>query len=217
MALFWKELHDTTVVNTTIQNFTTAGATFAEVISQPGNSSAVGKVKGAEFGYRQTYDFLPGVLSGLGIDTNYTLLTSDGVPQSVLNETSANVGANVLPTVNLSRLPLQGLSKQTFNAAGIYDKGPFSARLAWEWRSRFLLTTRDVIVPYAPIMSENHGQLSASAFYSITPHIKLGFEGANLTDSITRTTQVLNNDLFRVPRAWFISDRRYSAVLRCTF
>jgi hypothetical protein len=119
--------------------------------------------------------------------------------------------------VNLARLPLQGLSKQTFNVSGIYDKGPVSARLAWEWRSRFLLTARDVIVPFAPIEAENHGQLSASAFFSITPHIKIGVEGANLTDSVTRTSQVLNDQLLRVPRSWFISDRRYSAVIRGNF
>jgi TonB-dependent receptor len=217
LATFYKRLHDVIVNNSSLVPYTNNGQTFNMVQTQPGNSSATGTVRGVEFGYRQTYDFLPGLLSGLGLDTNYTLLWSSGVPQSTLSSTDPDVGAGRVANINTALLPLECLSKQTFNAAGIYEKGPVQARLAWSWRSKFLLTTRDVIVPYAPIMNENIGQLDASFFYNVTTNIKLGFQGANLTDSITRTSQVLNDHLLRAGRSWFIEDRRYSLIVRATF
>jgi hypothetical protein len=89
--------------------------------------------------------------------------------------------------------------------------------VAWSWRSAFLLTARDVIVPNAPIMNENTGTLSASAFYNLTPQIKIGVQGANLLDNVTKTSQILNNQLLRAPRSFFIEDRRVSLILRATF
>jgi hypothetical protein len=114
-------------------------------------------------------------------------------------------------------LPLEGLSKQSYNATVFYNKGDWDARVAWSWRSAFLLTARDVIVPYAPIMNENTGTLSASAFYTVYRGIKIGIQGENLLDNITRTSQILNDQLLRAPRSFFIEDRRISFIVRATF
>ena len=35
-------------------------------------------------------------------------------------------------------LPLQGLSRQTINFAVMYESGPISARIAYNWRSKYL-------------------------------------------------------------------------------
>ena len=50
-----------------------------------------------------------------------------------------------------------------------YEKGPMSIRVAYNWRSKFLLTESDVIFPYFPIWNAATGTLDASAFYTITP------------------------------------------------
>jgi hypothetical protein len=54
-------------------------------------------------------------------------------------------------------------------------------------------------------------------FYNITKNIKLGVQAANLTDALTRESQVLNDSLLRAPRSFFMEDRRYSIILRATF
>ena len=53
----------------------------------------IGKIFGFEFGFQQTFDFLPKPLDGLGVSANYTILHSDGVPQSTLSSTDPDVGA----------------------------------------------------------------------------------------------------------------------------
>jgi TonB-dependent receptor len=213
-AVFYKRLADVIVNNTSLQQFTNAGVTLPVIVTQPGNSPSVGKVEGAEIGYQQQYDFLPKPFDGLGLSFNYTYLHSSGVKQSTLSDTDPTVGAGLVANIDTSLLPLQGLSKQTYNVEVFYSKYGVDARLAWNWRSAFLLTTRDVIVPYAPIMNENTGSLDGSFFYDITPQIKVGVQAANILDSITRTSQILDNQLLRTGRSWFISDRRVSLIVR---
>ncbi|OYX95328.1 MAG: hypothetical protein B7Y78_05290, partial [Caulobacter sp. 35-67-4] len=92
-----------------------------------------------------------------------------------------------------------------------------SARLAYNWRSDFLLTVRDVIVPFAPIMNEATGQLDGSLFYTVNPKMKIGVQGVNLLNETTMTSQVLNDELLKTGRSWFMNDRRYTFVVRASF
>lgn len=217
VALFYKRLEDVTVNNTVLQPFTNNGATFDVVVTQPGNAEETGTVKGFEVAYQQFYSMLPSPWDGFGINANYTYINSDGVSQSTLSSTDPDVGAGRVSNVDLGLLPLQGLSEHNANFAAIYEKGPISARIAYNWRSEFLLTVRDVIVPFAPIMNEDTGQWDASVFYTLNKNYKIGIQGVNLGNEITRTSQVLNNDLLRAGRSWFMNDRRFTFVLRGTF
>jgi outer membrane receptor protein involved in Fe transport len=72
-------------------------------------------------------------------------------------------------------------------------------------------------VPNSPVYAEKYGQLDASIFYAVTPAIKMGFQGVNLTNSITRTSYVINDDLLTRPRNWFIADRRFTFSIRASF
>lgn len=216
-ALFWKELKDVATNTTARIPFTNNGATFDVVVTTPGNADQKAHVKGFEVAYQQFYDFLPKPFDGFGINANYSYIDSKGVPQSTLSATDPDVAAGRISTVNTALLPLQGLSKHNVNFAAIYEKGPISARLAYNWRSDFLLTVRDVIVPYAPIMNEATGQLDGSLFYTINPKVKIGVQGVNLTNEITKTTQVLNDQLLKAGRSWFMNDRRYTFVVRASF
>ncbi|NWM59935.1 hypothetical protein GY645_25150, partial [Escherichia coli] len=91
------------------------------------------------------------------------------VPQSTLSETDPDVAAGRVTTVDLSLLPLQGLSKHQVNITPFFDYGPVSLRASYSWRSDFVLTIRDVIVPNDPIINKATGQLDASIFFTITP------------------------------------------------
>lgn len=214
VAVFAKDLKGVVTNGTERISFTNNGVTFDGLVTTPLNSTDTGRVRGFELGYSQTYDFLPGALAGLGLTANYTYVDARGVRQATLNSTDPDVGAGTVATVDTSKLPLQGLSKHTFNIQPFYQFGKLELRAAYSWRSRFLLTTRDVIVPFAPIFSEATGQLDASMFVNVTPNIRLGVQGYNLTAATTRTSQVINNELLRAPRSWFVADRRITLSLR---
>lgn len=216
-AAFYKELTDVATNTTARVPFTNNGATFDVLVTTPGNSDKKAKVKGFEIGYQQFYDFLPKPLDGLGINANFSYIDSKGVPQSTLSATDPDVAAGRVTTVDTSKLPLQGLSKYNANFALIYEKKKVSARLAYNWRSDFLLTVRDVIIPYAPIMNEATGQLDGSIFYTVNDKVKIGLQGVNLLNETTRTTQILDSNLLKTGRSWFMADRRYTVVMRASF
>ncbi len=217
VALFYKQLTDVAYNSTARVPFTNNGATFDVLVTTPGNSDKKATVKGFEVGYQQFYDFLPKPLDGLGINANFSYIDSKGVPQSTLSATDPDVAAGRIATVDTSKLPLQGLSKYNANFALIYEKKKISARLAYNWRSDFLLTVRDVIIPYAPVMNEATGQLDGSLFYTLNNQVKIGVQGVNLLNETTRTTQILNSDLLKTGRSWFMNDRRYTLVMRASF
>ena len=190
------------------------GVTLNSSILAPANFDGHGKIKGFEAAYQQTLDFLPGPLSGLGVNANYSYIESSGLPNAFLN-----TGETVDPsTVTPGSLPLEGLSKHNVNAAVFYEKGPVSLRAAYNWRSRFLLTVADVIFPYTSIFNEATGQLDASAFLNITKNIKIGVQGVNLTNEVVKTSQAYTGDPNRLaPRSYFVNDRRFSFILRGNF
>nr|MDP8994016.1 TonB-dependent receptor [Pseudomonadota bacterium] len=220
IAAFYKRLSNVLTNGTVRQSFTNNGATFEAIVTTPINSDETGEIRGFEIAYQQTYDFLPGLLGGFGLSATYTFVDSSGVPQSTLSATDPDVGSGRVANVDTGLLPLQGLSRHTINFTPFYEYGPLSIRLAYNWRSRFLLTVRDVIVPFAPIYGEATGQLDGSIFYSINDNIRIGVQGVNLLNEVTRTSQVLEaseDGILRAPRSWFMNDRRFTGIVRVNF
>ncbi|MFM5884954.1 MAG: TonB-dependent receptor, partial [Novosphingobium sp.] len=170
-------------------------------------NAAGGRLKGVELAYQQTYDFLPGILGGLGSQLSYTYVDAGDFQN--LNTGSAGAYANLQP--------LAGVSKHTVNAVVFYEKGPVSARAAYNWRSAFLITPRDDIFPFSPIWQEPSGQLDASLFFTVNKHLKVGVQGVNLLDTVTRTSQVIDFAGTRAVRSAFRNDRRYTFLARVDF
>lgn len=217
---FYKRLKNV-LTNTTVRTTNSNnGQTFDSVVTQPGNASETGTIKGVEVAYQQTFDFLPGVLKGFGLQANYTYIDSSGVPQSTLSETDPDVGAGRVTTVDLASLPLQGLSKHNVNITPFFDAGPLSLRATYSWRSDFLLTIRDVIVPNDPIINKATGQLDASIFYALSDNVKIGIQGSNLLNEVVKTKAVvtgLDGENVEVPRGWYMNDRRIAGIMRFSF
>jgi TonB-dependent receptor len=181
-----------------------SGVTSAVEVNGPDDNTS-GTLKGFELTYQQTYDFLPGLLSGLGTQFTYTYVDGGEFGNSDVD------GINGL----FSALqPLAGISEHTINATIFYEKGPLAMRAAYNWRDDFLITARDDIWPYSPIWQESTGQLDASIFYDITDQIKVGVQGVNLLDEVTRTSQVVNFDGDRITRSAFRNDRRFTFAVR---
>ncbi|WP_234035693.1 TonB-dependent receptor [Erythrobacter insulae] len=167
-----------------------------------------GTLKGVEVAYQQTYDFLPGPLDGLGAQLTYTYVDAGDFTNSDLDNNRGTFA---------SLQPLEGVSKHTVNATLFYEKGPLSARTAYNWRSEFLITPRDSIFPFSPIWQESTGQLDASIFYAVTDFLKLGVQGVNLLDEVTVTSQVVDFDGTRITRSAFRNDRRFTFLARFDF
>lgn len=220
LAVFYKRLTNVLTNGTQRIPFTNNGATFDAIVTTPANSEDTGKIKGFEIAYQQVFDFLPGPLRGFGLSATYTFVDSSGVSQSTLSETDPDVAAGNQANIDTSLLPLQGLSRHSINITPFYELGPLSVRLAYSWRSRWLLTTRDVIVPFAPIFNESTGQLDGSIFFAINRHLRVGVQAVNILNEVTRTTSAIddsNGTITRAARGWFMNDRRFSFIVRATF
>ena len=217
---FYKRLKNVVTNNTQRIQLSNNGQSFDAVYTKPDNASETGTIKGVEVAYQQTFNFLPGPLKGLGLQANYTYIESSGVPQSTLSETDPDVGAGRVTTVKLQDLPLQGLSKHQVNITPFFDYGPLSLRATYSWRSDFLLTIRDVIVPNDPIINKATGQLDASIFYALSDNVKIGLQGSNLLNEVVKTKAVvtgLDGENVEVPRGWYMNDRRIAGIMRFSF
>ena len=113
-------------------------------------------------------------------------------------------------------LPLQGLSETTYNIVGLYEDDVISARLAYNYRSDYLLTVRQTNLGI-PIFNQARGQLDGSAFYSITDNIEVGIQGQNLTKSESNTRMQVDQEGTTVVRSSFTNDRRLSLIVRGRF
>lgn len=221
-SLFYKHLEK--VIDTNGQGVievTNNGQTFDVVLNGPANTDSGADIKGIELAYQQTYDFLPGALSGLGMQASYTYIDPGTIPTST-PANGAGDGARPPGEVNqlYSLLPLPQLSRHNVNVAAFYDKAGFYARLAYSWRSRYLLSTRDCCFPFLPVFSEATGQLDGSLFYSFNENFKIGVQANNLLNEVTQTSFALynnGNEIVRSKRGAFINDRRYSLTARLSF
>jgi TonB-dependent receptor len=224
-SLFYKRIKNV-VIGDQFTSVLAVGSSTANINGyQPVNSKETGKVKGFELSYQQNYDFLPGVLGGLGLQANYTYVSSSGVKQSTLSSTDPNVAAGNISNIPGDGFPLQGLSKHTFNLVPYFEKGPLTLRTAYSWRSQYLLTLRDVITPFDPIFQRAYGQLDASISYTVNEHLKLGVEGVNLLNSIVETSAAVydrpatdaSKKILFVPRQWYKTDRRFTISAHLSF
>ncbi len=219
LAGFYKILKNQQTNGTVRVPLTNNGQTISTVVSTATNSAKKGKVYGFEVAYRQNFDFLPGVLSGFGIDANYTYAKSNGLEQTTLSATDPDVAAGRNASFDINQLQFAGLSKHTVNITPYYQRGALELRAAYSWRSEYTLNIRDVITPFQPTISEATGQLDASIFLAVTPELKLGIQAVNLLDEISKTKAVYTADGTgrTAPRSFFKNDRRFSFLARFNF
>lgn len=217
-TVFYKEIEDIIVAGSGEITLENNGQTYnVFVTNQPTNSDETGKVQGFELAYNQFYDMLPSPWDGIGVQASYTYIDSSGVNSSTVSPVNAEAGGSAA-VVDLSELPLEGLSENNFNLALIYEKGPISTRLAYNWRDDYLVTARDVITPYYPIFQNAGGQLDGSFYYTVNENFKIGVQGANLLNEVTETESYIpNSDGRRGGRSWFQNDRRITISGRFNF
>jgi TonB-dependent receptor len=206
--VFYKDIHNYIFTGVDNETYTNNGVTQTFQVMENMNGSH-GTVRGFELAYQQFYDFLPSVLQGIGFQGNLTFVDSNGGANSALNVFDAPEAAGA----QNKSLPLEGMSRWSYNAAAIYEGHGVSARVAWNWRERYLLTTSAANLN-EPVWAENYGQLDAEIFYSVMDNIKVGVQGTNLLNSRT----YLDVGASLAPRySWTDTDRRYALAVRAQF
>ena len=219
VTLFKKNISN--YINTITHVQTIKGQPIA--VTGPENSGS-GIVKGAEVGYSQFFDFLPGPLKGLGVKVNYTFLQSSKLSgSSSCDPNHPNGSCDTSDVVTNPPLPMQGLSHHNYNVTGMYEYGNWSARLAWSWRSRYLIASQDSGDTYLPVWDAGSGRLDSTVFYHINKSMQVGLRMNNLTNTTTRvlmgpttyTNGYVDHSLYT--RSVFREDRRYELVFRATF
>ena len=154
-------------------------------VTQPVNSPG-GTLKGVEVGLQLPFRFLPGPLSNLGMQANYTFVDSD-IDYPLTNQPDA-------PSI---RRPLVGLSRHSANATLYYEDSIFSLRGSVAYRSGFLTNVpgRNGLSPPNPNAAQPtyndvegvHGTINVdmSASLKVTDNVTLTLEAVNLTDVYT--------------------------------
>ena len=130
--------------------------------------------RGIELAYQQKLAFLPGLLSGLGVEANLTLVKSHFLEYA---------GDPAAGTVDQFR-SLPGTSNVTWNLAGFYEKGPVNLRLSAQYVSASLFgfggdRTTDNIQAARTTMD-----LTGS--YKFSPNYEVYFSAKNLLNTPLR-------------------------------
>jgi iron complex outermembrane receptor protein len=188
-AVFYKDVKDF------IASFVTSGVDTnldpqgrVLVFSRPENLASA-KIKGFEIGIQQFADFLPSPLDGLGIIANYTYSDSE----------------------DQSGFPLVAVSKNSYNLVGLYEKGPFSARLAYNYRDEAVFEFSEG----RPSFIGSRSQLDAQVGFDITRNFALSLQAQNLMPKKSATKEYSVNEV--ALNSYALSERRFSVGLRAKF
>lgn len=223
VGLFHKEL-DNIIRN---QQFDTevehAGNRYPVSADGPANTGS-GTIRGVELSYSQFYDMLPGAWSGLGLQLNFTYIDQDGLEDPNSNPSEgirySGDGTPISDNRNSFRrftgLPLVGYSDQNANVVGMYEYEDIRFRLAYTWRSEYLLTMRES-EEFVPTYAKSQGMMDASLYYDINDVWSVGLEASNLLNAETKTQYQLNQEGDRTDALSFTTDRRYALSLRAVF
>jgi TonB-dependent receptor len=133
-------------------------------------SSGTSKIQGVEAGYQQFFDMLPAPFNGLGLQANYTYVDSKAA--------SAVAGKTV---------PLEGLSKNSYNLIGMYEKGRFKARIAYNWRDTYVVSTSSSGAMGVPTYGKAMGTLDFSIGYDVTKQLSIVVDGVNVNGAALET------------------------------
>ena len=216
-TIFYKDLSNFITSGARNVDYENNGVTQTVEVQQAVNTGD-GTMQGFELAYSQFFDSLPAPFDGLGMQANYTYIDAEGIPNVGLSRTTTDGAPTDGPRgAAFDSLPLEGQSKHTANLVLLYEKNAISTRLAYNWRSDYLLTSRDVIAPFRPIYNEANGFLDGSIFYDVNDQITVGLQGVNLLDTETVTTMQIDDEGTRTGRSWFINDRRFSFIVRGNF
>ena len=163
---FYKQLTDLILT----QDFVYQGTdtVFNGYAAQRQANGGSGHLLGFEADWAQHLPFLPGLLSGLGFDANYTHVDSRAV----------------VDLVTMRQAPLLRQAPNLANVALTYDLGRISSRVAWTYNGPNIDAYGDGT---ATANGDNyfyaHSQIDGSVIYSVTSTSQIQFQVLNINDA----------------------------------
>jgi iron complex outermembrane receptor protein len=186
VALFYKDI-ESFIETQTIQNYDFAAAGFlvpdinpltgnqvipVGVYETAVNNDKGGYIQGIELGYTQTFDFLPGIWSGLGMNASYSHTDSNVERTNNLGGESKDIG-------------MPGLSPNNFSATVFYDYENFSTRVNYRYREAFV--ANQVAVETQEVFYADEAVVDFQASYKLDNGLEFVFQANNLTDEPSKT------------------------------
>ncbi|MEM9965976.1 MAG: TonB-dependent receptor [Asticcacaulis sp.] len=225
MNVFHKKFNDYIQNGNYLLPITNNGVTRDVSVTLPVNSEGA-KISGFEIAYQQYFDFLPAPWDGFGVQANYTHIKNSGIENQALSVDTADgstvTGSARSGSINAGRL--EGLSDHQYNLVLMYEKAKFGARLAYNWRSEYLISVNDCCIGL-PVWNDAEGFLDGSVRYSVTPNIELSVQGSNLLGTKTVYRQQAqgpsadnpNTPSIFLPAGWYENDRRVLVGIRLKY
>ena len=223
-TVFYKQFDNYIQSGSYEREFTSNGVTKTAQMTGPINGDGA-SIKGFEVAYQTFFDMLPEPFDGLGMQVNYTRIYNDGIKSSNTNNldngdkdsTTTGSGGRQSDLISVDRL--EGLSDHGANIIAMYEKGDWSARLAYSWRSEYLVTAVDCCT-LRPVWTEDTGQVDGSIRYNLNDNLQISFSGKNLLNEETITTLQVTNDKDggkRTPYQYIINDRQFTLGLKLEY
>jgi iron complex outermembrane receptor protein len=167
VALFYKDISG--FVSDGASTEIVAGEEF--LTTKPVNNDEA-EIMGIEAGIQHIFD------NGLGFQANYTYAES-----AVSNDYTTAFFAG----------QMENFSQYSYNLIGIFERFPWSARIAYSYRDEFLLTA--VGQGSRPETTDSYVQLDARFSYSLSERFAVYAEGVNLTGESAHTYSEFKNRL----------------------
>ncbi len=153
--------------------------------------------RGMEISYQQPFTMLPAPWDGLGVIVNYTGTLAGRI------QTSATSG----------RYPLPFVSKDAYNLVVYYEKGPASARLAYNWRGDYVETPGGFGAdPRGGSYVKANGNLDFSSKYKVSDQFSVTLNCTNILD-----TPVEKTTIYGFGRGWEVNGRTLEFGVRYTY
>lgn len=166
-GIFYKKLSDF-IFSRRFESSQYPGSDGQEITLTQAQNGGEANLLGFELAYQQNLKFLPGLLKGLSIYTNYTLTTSSAKIQS---RQDSNQEEEI-------RLP--GQAKHVGNFALGYDLGRFNFRLAANFNGEYISELGEDADD--DLFVKDRMQLDATTTITLTPKFRLFAEFLNITN-----------------------------------
>ena len=154
-------------------------------------TNTTAELKGLELAYVQDLG------NGFGVNANYTYASG--------KETGNAPGSACANTGNCDMV---GTSRDTYNLGAFFENDKFSARVAYNYRSKYL----NGLDRNSAIYQTGVGTLSASLVYNLSKNLALSLEGKDLNDPVLKSYASTPDQ----PRAFYKNGRQFFFALRGT-
>ncbi|WP_313145827.1 TonB-dependent receptor [Stenotrophomonas sp.] len=213
LALFHKDIESFVQGTSTVMPFSASGLpaslldgtgvspnedfTFTRPLNTPG-----GDLKGAEFNYVQSFSFLPGRWSNLGLQLNYTWVDSQ-------IQYLTSTGAASLKT------DLTGLSKNSYNSTLFYEGEKLGARVSYTHRDGYYTQVPASVQGFSFHGMDAVDTVDASISWKIDDHLEVSLEGINLTNETSN--EWVGTSAWKLPLTYTQTGREFLLGLRYKF